>query len=170
MLITWVVIGLAVMMVVGPVMMIRPSVSQKKTASLRTAASEAGLIVKLGRSDFPESNGAIYTLPWPEEAKAYQRQLNAWALVKGKYEHDIHFAGAWDWQGKQPAADKLWPLIEGTIQPLPASITAFGMNNVGVFMLWNEGFAAGEHLHAIDDIKQRLVALQEGILDKFRQA
>ncbi|VUD66263.1 hypothetical protein TDB9533_03544 [Thalassocella blandensis] len=157
---TWIFIVLAVAMVVGPVMMIRPSPSQKKRAALRTQASQTGLVVKLASTDSSEAKGGVraayYSLPVSDPSK---KKLTLWSLKKMPYAHDIHFSQQWDWEGKDKAEPRHWNLLQQTLNELPDSITGLGVNAMGVFYLWDEKYEQGNEKAVLERLKASLTDL-----------
>ena len=101
-----IIIALAVAMVVGPVMLMRPSRLQQRQSRLRQYALEQGLRVQLQ----PLPDGAaspderqmlpVYLLP-PAPAAGGSRRLPPWLLIRHAISHDIHFSGHWDWRRGQ---------------------------------------------------------------------
>lgn len=148
---TWIVIVLAIAMIVGPVMMIRPSRSQKKQAVLRTQASQMGMVVRLATSTSVGGRGAYYSLPASHVDK--KKKLVTWELKKGRYVHDIHFWQEWDWSGGDRAAQPHWEIIQRLLAELPDSISAVGVNTVGVFCLWDERYEEGKEVEALEKLK-----------------
>jgi len=98
----FIIIGV-IALVVGPVMMMRPSHRQKQLIALRAAATAAGMRLRLD-AQTPKgnnSNAAIYSLPW-SEAQA----ITPWCLKRQAFSHEVHFHQQWDWsgEGRCPAA------------------------------------------------------------------
>ncbi len=148
----WILIVLAIAMVVGPVFMIQPSKRQRKTAKLRAHAASLGMMVKLASSDKPALTGAFYTLP----IKSKKKTTSSWCLIEGNFAHDIHFFNKWDWQGKEQAAPGLADAIKTIIENFPDSISAFGINNMGIYVLWDEKCSEGDEKSAVENIQSLL--------------
>ena len=107
----------------GPVLALIPSQSQRGIAKLRARANKLGLNVRLvsltnGKTKSLGSTLlAVYSLPLATPDGSIQR-TTPWQLVKGEMNHEIHFADYWDWGGSQLIAGQRWH------QPLKAVIDA----------------------------------------------
>lgn len=159
--VTWVMIGLAVIMVIGPIMMIQPSPRQKRIAKLRTVAAENHLLVKLGnklsKSDAP---CVAYIYPFQKSGleKKY-KNLQEWTLEKRDYSHDIHFCGPWEWQGKTTVEPEFFDALYHFVSTLPDEFTGVGLSSVGVFLHWNERCETGKEQEAIQKVSAFLEKL-----------
>lgn len=124
----------ALALVIGPVMMFRPSARDRRLASLRAHANEQGIRVALASAATAElKDSARYILPWPQKLLKSQR----WGLVRKAYPHGLHIATYWAWQGEAaPAA--LVPVLEGYVSGLPASVVALTAGPDGLSLNWRE--------------------------------
>ena len=158
--VTWLVIGLAVMMVLGPVLMIKPTNRQKRSAKLRVLAAENGMLVKLGQLQTkPNASVTIYILPVNNEAESKKVKNSEWLLERRDYRHEIHFCGEWDWCGHEKPEEKYFSALEAFVRNLPHSYSGVGKNTIGVFLYWDEKCLAGEESVAIKDVQKHLKAL-----------
>lgn len=125
-----------VAMMVGPIMLMRPSSHQKKLAKLRFQAQQAGLLVHIGEERSASGrNLAEYLLP----RKKPSMTLPEWRLRKQSTPHEIHIAEYWRWVGQAPSLNA--PMTEQLTQLVhscPNGVLAFGVNRVGVFICWTE--------------------------------
>lgn len=147
-IIPFLIIGAAVAMIVGPIMLMRPSQRQQREIKLRNRAIELGLRVHM--MPLPESGleaggsrsrqCAAYCLPWTAE----DADINPWLLFKGQYEHEVHFSGSWHWVGKLEA-DVIWhALLKPFVAELPDTVLAVGNGPQGLSLYWSENGPAEE--------------------------
>jgi hypothetical protein len=88
-------------LVIGPVMLMQPTPSQRREASLRKAAEGMGLRVQILPINTPLGKqtshlGVCYSFAWP----SVKSMPDTWELIQKKYVHDIHAFGDWDWNIK----------------------------------------------------------------------
>jgi len=153
-----------VVMLVGPIMMLKPTKTQKKQAKLRTLASQSGLMVAGGMT-LP--NGRFvpqYTQPFAvQSSKQSVKQRNkplCFELRKQRFSHESHFSGIWDWVGEEPVLDDV-TLTQLKCLAANANEDYFslGTSNIGVFVMWNEALRGNTETEAIDNIVQFLNGL-----------
>lgn len=124
----------AVALVLGPVMMFRPSPRDRQLAALRGHANRQGIRVALAAGGIAELKGsARYAMPWAHKLLKAQR----WSLVRKSYQHGLHLAGYWAWQGDAAPAP-LIPLLEGFVARLPDSVVALSAGPEGLSVNWRE--------------------------------
>ena len=151
---------LVVSMMVGPIMLMKPSLSQKRLAAKRQKAIEKGFRVHMA----PTPEGVkIDAIPryismycWPLEKK--HKQDDSWLLIKKNYTHEIHAAGCWDWSqepSQSPAIDK----ILNTLSELPNSVVAIEKNHQGVCCYWEEKGDEQQLENLLNWIKQTAATL-----------
>ncbi|MCK7597328.1 hypothetical protein M0G74_08595 [Microbulbifer sp. CAU 1566] len=158
-----VVIILAVALVIGPVMWLKPSSRDRKLAELRQGAASAGLKVQM--QPLPASQGqgnaAVYFSQWRNP----RRLQTGWGLELQRMSHEMHFDGLWDWRkGRQPPEAAMSPLKE-LVSLLPSDATAIFANDSGLGVQWRErsgdsGFKA---------IQEALASLRPVIEEAIRQ-
>ncbi len=145
----------AVALLLGPILLMQPSASQRRQAKLRQLAQSRGLRVHLQRP--PEGANVddpnmmpMYCLPWNEQKDV----RNVWSLVKKPYTHELHASGYWDWAkapehySEQQYWSSFWPLLD----QLPQRVVALSSGPQGLCCYWSE--LGGEGL--VDDIAQWL--------------
>ncbi|MGM0985292.1 MAG: preprotein translocase subunit YajC [Pseudomonadota bacterium] len=113
----WLIIFIAVMLVISPVLWIKPSPRQKRVAQMRTALSRAGVTVKLDKPPFHEARGVMphYRWPYPPQQPGPDftlvRDVEAGPALKP-------FRHGWYWR-----FEPLRPLPEAAEAPLEALLT-----------------------------------------------
>ncbi|TQV81370.1 hypothetical protein FKG94_09780 [Exilibacterium tricleocarpae] len=138
-----IIVALAVVMVVGPVMLMRPTNLQRRQSRLRAYAGGKGLRVRLqavpegAKSPDARQLLPVYILP-ATDAEAGTKPPPPWLLVRRSLSHEIHFSGHWDWQGDQRAAPCCWDGLRETLERLPADVIALGRGPQGVYVFWAE--------------------------------
>ena len=137
------IIAAAVALVVGPVMLMRPSKQQQRQSRLRSKAMAIGMRVQMmplpavgGASKAKASQGtyAAYCLPWGGE----QKDLAPWLLVRGPYAHELNFSGVWQWPERLQAGDSWHPLLLPLLEKLPVNVMAVGNGPQGLSFYWDE--------------------------------
>ncbi|MDZ7853561.1 MAG: preprotein translocase subunit YajC [Halomonas sp.] len=113
----WVIIFIAVMLVISPVLWLKPNPRQKRVAQMRTAMSRAGVTVKLDKPPFHEARGVMphYRWPYPPQQPGPDftlvRDVEAGPALKP-------FRHGWYWR-----FEPLRPLPEAAEAPLEALLT-----------------------------------------------
>lgn len=129
----------AVALVVGPVMMMRPNPVQKNKEHMRSLARAKGIHYSVRniprQPDEQEQPPAIpvYFLP-PTKTQTE----NGWMLVRANYEHEINFLGWWAWQGEARATNAEVEVLKEQLPMLSESIRALSAGGEGVCVYWNE--------------------------------
>lgn len=125
-------------LLLGPILLMQPTPSQRREARLRQMALEQGLRVHMQ----PPPNGAeassrtksmaMYCLPWTESDHA----RHVWVLVKRKYAHELHCHGVWDWDVECDSVnfDEFWGLLDEA----PPRVVAIVAGPQGLCCFWNE--------------------------------
>lgn len=128
-------------MLVGPIMMLKPSRRQHQLAALRQEAAHLGLNVELQK--LGGRTLAMYEVPWPREG---DQKFNgeSWALDKGTYEHEIHFDHRWQWRGSRTAPDALHDHLRQALHSLPAGVEAVEATSGGLGCAWTESGGSRE--------------------------
>lgn len=134
-----VVVIVAVALVVGPVMMMRPNPAQKSKENLRSLARARGVHFSMRnlprQADEQDQPAAIpvYFLP-PEKS-----QLSpSWMIIRTNYQHEINLLGWWAWQGEPRANDSELAVLEAQLQVLPESVKAVSSGSGGICVYWEE--------------------------------
>ncbi|GAB3091679.1 hypothetical protein G8770_13060 [Aestuariicella hydrocarbonica] len=132
----------AVALLLGPVLLMQPTASQRREAALRNLAMQKGLRVHLQPApagvDLPARTKTvpIYCRPWTDKKSANP----AWVLIKKKYDHGLHAHGNWDWSKKPDGASlelrfgTFWPLLD----QLPERVVGVANGPQGLCCYWNE--------------------------------
>ncbi|MCQ3830647.1 hypothetical protein HXX02_14500 [Microbulbifer elongatus] len=158
-----VVIIFAVVLVIGPVMWLKPSSRERQLADLRQKAASAGLKVQI--QTLPEALGegtaATYFSQWRNP-----RRLNTgWGLEVQRMSHEMHFQGPWDWRKRRPAPEAAQPALKELIGALPADVTAVYANDSGLGVQWRE--RSGDD--GLVKIQEALAAQRPVIEEAIRQ-
>ncbi len=156
------IVAAAVVMVVGPIMLMQPTNLQRRQSSLRQYAIEKGLRVQLK----PAPAGAVavderdmlpvYTLPVTDPQAEKRKAVQPWLLVKRQLCHDIHFSGHWDWFEGRRGPPPLENALRQIIDELPADVIAIGAGPQGSYLFWGEN----GNKKSIDKLLEVLVRMQ----------
>lgn len=149
-------IVLAIAMAVGPIMLMQPSTRDRRLASLRQEAAQAGLDVRMADYEKGEqkTSVAVYT---------YQVNLPkntpTWSLLRRSYAHEIHFHSTWEWQStnkkiSSKKEDELHQFLDG----LPVDIVGLEVNEMRVGVWWQEKPSAMT-IKTIKQLLQQLVVI-----------
>lgn len=146
----------AIFLVIGPIMMFRPSKRDSQLAALRQVAVNHGVIVRLREITVSGSKRSIaeYLLPFIEQEQ--HKKGGNWLLLRQDFEHDAHFLDCWDWESNTKTAPSyLQQLLKQQIPHIPENIYGIGASHIGVYLLWNE------RSQSFDEILERLTSLRE---------
>ncbi|MEO0443533.1 MAG: hypothetical protein AAFZ92_07305 [Pseudomonadota bacterium] len=130
-------IALAIVMTVGPIMLMQPSKWDRHLARLRQQAAEQGLRVRLatyGKQENKNQSIAVYSLAAtrPEDAVC-------WHLMKEPYAHDLHFHQHWQWSGHSPQlSDQMSLAIQACLDELPADVVGVELTQDSIGFWWRE--------------------------------
>lgn len=159
-----VVILLALAMVVGPVMMIRPSPGMARVGRLRTLASQRGLVVALPKRKEGEKRvvGAKYILPntSPQDATAH---IPTWSLRCQQQAHELHFDELWDWESEGRIVALGEPLLHQLLREAPEGVTGLSSDPGGTGVLWDESCRGDSEEEAIAKIKTYLEKVHQAL-------
>lgn len=129
-MLTLFIIAGVVAMVIGPILMLRPSSRDNRLAKLRQKAAQSGL--KLTMFNQHERSVAIYIKTWPE-----QLDITPWSLLKGSLDHALHFDGTWDWEDQQ--APKHWHgVIRDLLSAIDDEVIGISADSQGLGLHWKE--------------------------------
>lgn len=158
---------LVLAMVVGPIMMFKPSKRDQRLAALRQAAAQKGLGVRLVPTKHHNSKHAVAvyssyinepkTSDNPDEV-AEVTPLK-WVLLKQSFEHGVHFYGYWDWQdsnAKAPVADHV--TLKSLLDELDETFVGLELTDIGVGLWWTE------KSHGIEDVYSLLSRIKEKLI------
>ena len=143
-----IIIILAVTLVVGPVMWLKPSGRDRQLAGLRQRAAKAGMSVQM--QSLPpalgEGTAAVYIQRWRDP----RRLQTGWILELQRMSHELHFAGRWDWRKSRSAPEAAWEPLRELLAQLPEDACAVVASQGGLGVQWREntgerGMTALEH-------------------------
>ena len=97
-------------LLVGPILMLKPSPRQRQLAAFRAQGIDLGL--KVSTVVLDGTPYTVYTAPWPEE-RDFRFGAAPWTLVRKPYEHAIHLPRVWDYTDQHRAGP-------GTLEPVRA--------------------------------------------------
>ena len=140
---TMVIIILVIAMAVGPVMLLRPSATDQRLATLRQHAAQLGLRVT---SSHMAERCCLYARAHKEQGTYDAPPL---VLVRKQYHHGLHVAGVWAIEsGQVPAHSKT---LTASLEQLPSSVMGVEINTHCVSVHWQEkgGIATLETLNRI---------------------
>lgn len=140
-----VIILLAVAMMVGPLMLMRPSPSQTRVAKLRNAAQQTGLRIRMDRSPFAEKAPqlAVYMLPFAKEDTA-AAERPVFSLFRKNFVHDIHFNADWDWYKQGEVSQQQVQNLRSFLSGLDKTIVGVECSKTAVGLYWRERSLSGE--------------------------
>ncbi len=152
-------VALALAMIVGPVMLMRPNNAQTRIAKVRQQALSFGLKVFIGEVRDKDGRAlANYLLPVDEDSEA---ALAEWMLVKKGFSHGAHAHGFWDWSSAEMDANLVLPdRVTTLLDEAPDGIYAVGSGRFGVFAAWNERYKGEDPTASLDALKAWLRAWQ----------
>jgi hypothetical protein len=155
----------AIAMMVGPLMMMRPSAAQGRIARLRALAQHAGLRVRLDRNPFDGSaaNLAVYFLPFAQTKSDKQIKIPEFSLFRKNFEHDLHFYKSWDWQNKPQLTSAMEQSFLEWVSTLAPCIQGVECHKAAVGLFWNEKGLGGDK-DAVAALLQILQTLQTIVL------
>ncbi|MFI2810093.1 MULTISPECIES: hypothetical protein [Microbulbifer] len=157
------IIILAIALVIGPVMWLKPSSRDRRLAGLRQRAAGAGMVVQMSR--LPESQGqgtaAVYISRWEDP----RRLETGWVLELQRMEHGMHFSGRWDWRGDKSAPRQAWPLLHELLDSMPPDALALHATQAGLGIQWRE--QSGDS--GMDSLLGALEKFRPGIEEAIRR-
>lgn len=123
-------------MMVGPILMAKPSPRDRRIAKLRARATDLGLRVSLQKLE--RGSFAVYEFPWEREEHTKLISVE-WMLERQSYTHEIHFADWWQWQGPGRPPEPAISLLHARMAALPEGIWAVEATRLGLRCYWSEG-------------------------------
>jgi hypothetical protein len=135
----FIIIGIAVALVVGPAMMMRPSPAQKNKARLRAIALAKNIRVTVrnlpqqpAESEKPSPVPVYFIAPTDHQLD------NDWFLLRASYTHEIHFLDFWVWQGDLRANEAEQTILRKYLPVLPESVRGVSVGSKGICVYWHE--------------------------------
>jgi len=131
-----IIIVFAVVLVVGPVMWLKPSSRDRRLAELRQRAARTGLSVQMLPlpAALGEGSAAAYIQRWRDR----RRLQLGWCLELQRMEHEMHFAGRWDWRAGRSAPEAAWEPLRELLAQLPRDACAVIAMAGGLGVQWRE--------------------------------
>ena len=148
------VIGLAMLFVLGPVLAMRPSPRQAQLARLRARAVAAGLRVRVDGAR--GRDGVVdYVLPWRLDDL---QQVRGRRLVLRRDDD-----GSWEDAECQAAPTGS---LRGVCEAVPAGVSGLRSVDEGLAAQWNEKGRDDD----VDRIRDALLGLREAVIDRAAEA
>ena len=155
---------LAIVMVVGPIMMLLPSRGQQKVASIRAQATELGFSISTAYvkgNDGKLIHTTSYLLPF-KDSEHRPKPSEEWELKRFSYHHGVHFLGDWDWVEGSTAPEKIWPTLKECVANLPSGLSFIHCSRAGIGVHWDERCEGVPEKDVLMLIKQSLESLSKG--------
>lgn len=155
-----VVLIVAIGLVLGPVMMLRPNPAQKRKENMRLRARAEGIHYSVRnlpqQADEQEKPApiAVYFLP-----PAGAQSSGGWMLQRTRYQHDIHFLGWWAWHGENRASGAEQAVLREQLEALPQGVRAVSIGAEGIAVYWDE--KGGDEV--LQQVQRLLKSLQAAI-------
>jgi len=130
---------IAIALVLGPIMMMRPNPAQKNKETMRALARARGVHYSMRnlprQPDQLEQPAAVpvYFLP-----PVKTQNTGGWMLVRTYYQHEINFLGWWAWQGERRATNAELEVLMEYLPQLPDSVREVSAGGEGVYVYWEE--------------------------------
>jgi len=143
-----IIIGFAIALVLGPVMWLKPSQRDSRLADLRSRAARGGITVQIQALPpaLGEGTAAVYYNRWGDR----KRLKIGWTLQRQRVEHELNFAGSWDWSKGRAAPKSAWKYLRKLLDAVPSGCCAIIATDIGLGLQWSEngGDKAFEQLSA----------------------
>ena len=156
----WLFIVLAMLLVISPVMWLKPSPRQKRVAALRNAAMQTGLKVTL---QVPPLHGDKVPMPayrWPYPP---QRPGPDFMLVRGSHAAEAlkPFAHDWRWRKEplRPLPDALEARLKRLLERLPQDALVVESDTRALTLWWHESQGYERFSTYLEDFE----ALRDGL-------
>ena len=156
-----VVIIFAVVLVIGPVMWLKPSSRDRKLAELRQKAAGAGLKVQM--QSLPEALGQGTAATYFSQWRNPRRLSTGWALELQRMSHEMHFHGRWDWRKGRAAPEAAQAALNELIDLLPGDATAVFANDSGLGVQWRERTGDAGFTQVQDALAAQRPVIEEAI-------
>ncbi|MFT7560897.1 MAG: hypothetical protein ACI93R_002820 [Flavobacteriales bacterium] len=161
--IPWLIAMLIIVMIVGPIMMIRPSPRQKRIAKMRAKANALGLMVRLehAKSKKAVQVFASYIRPWESLGFRGSKQVY-WGLANEGYEHESHFDGAWVIDNDK-LSDAESNQLRKDFRACPFNVYGMRSDNVGLTAIVDEQCIAGSESDYVTKIDEWLTNMAKNM-------
>lgn len=157
------VICLSVALMLGPLMLMRPTKSQQRTAAIRLAAQGKNLRIGMEKDPRSQTNRSlmVYSLLTQEDDSAEPEKLSDWFLLKQKFTHELHFQDNWDWLGSDRPDARTQEMLAQQLCQLPPGVIAIKKNRLGVHLFWNESLLGKTPEMAVEQLYGCLKAIAD---------
>lgn len=131
---------LAVAMVVGPIMMMKPSGRQLQLTRLRQQAMQLGLSASIQslpkglKSNRYPAQVAVYSRAFQGQKYLAEEAL----LLRLDFNHGLHYCANWDWQKGKSLDLPLDQKLRDALNTVSDSVIAIQINRLGVGVMWLE--------------------------------
>jgi hypothetical protein len=135
----WLIILVAVMLVISPLLWLKPNPRQKRVARMRTAMSRAGVTVKLDKPPFHEARGVMphYRWPYPPQQPGPDftlvRDAEAGPALK-PFRHGWY----WRFEPLRPLPAAAEAPLEALLTRLPLDASVLESNRAALGLWWWE--------------------------------
>lgn len=133
----WIFVVVAISLVVGPLMMLRPDPVQKRKETWRAQARQRGIHFSMrnlpqqaDQQEKPDAVSVYFFAPVD--------QKKDWMLLRTDYEHGLHFLGWWMWVGDARASEEELLFLTANLPQLPNAVKGVSVGQQGVCLYWNE--------------------------------
>lgn len=151
----------------GPLLMLQPSVAERRQGELRNRAMQLGLNVSIGalpkQDTDTEAPGMMAIYRWSRHHSRAPGQC--WTLLRAAYSHEQHFLQTWAWQGIGRPGARERAVLEAMVPRLPDSVLGLGADSSGWYAYWTESRHAGE-LECLYEALHTLSQAQEALLSR----
>jgi len=155
--VTYLLIGLALCMIIGPAFMLLPSKRQREQMTLRRRASTEGLQVELSRIDDPDPEPGkyisltgkpldpilkciAYRMPRKRIRDWRKQPVVNWKIAKKPGARNDSLPADWEWleTTSEKLPEQLKSAIREGLQQLPADVVVVEEKNYQVSIFWHE--------------------------------
>lgn len=157
------IIVFVIAMVVGPLMLMRPSPSVVRIAKLREQAQQLGLRIHLDKNPFSSNSFnnnsvlAVYSLCWEKKPQAPKE----FSLFRKGFTHEIHFLNEWDWNKRDVLTATQTAKLKMLLESLDSNITGVVCTRSSVGLYWNESLSGRMAADALAALKATLTQLAQ---------
>ncbi|GAA5444805.1 hypothetical protein Misp06_02995 [Microbulbifer sp. NBRC 101763] len=131
-----IIIGFAIALVLGPVMWLKPNQRDSRLADLRGRAAQKGITVQIQALPpaLDKGTAAVYYYRWNDR----KRLQIGWTLQRQRVEHELNFAGSWDWSNGRAAPKAAWKYLHKLLDAIPSGSYAVIATDIGLGVQWSE--------------------------------
>ena len=157
------IIVITIALMIGPILLLRPTARQSQVAELRNLALKQGLSVKIQPNPIRASAQlAVYSCSLSKEKLDKLIQLDPpWTLIRQNYIHDLHFFRDWDWLGSSRPPDSMQNYLQLHLVDLDSSIIGVEITRHSVGCFWTEKVGQKQPELAVTEIHAWLKGLAE---------